>query len=71
MFQPQANTAPLELTARLWYTPAATGGAFTLSDVSRFEPAKPAPDAGANARPSNSRTVTSTHARKLTVAPDP
>src|SRR6202043_3470710 len=55
MFQPQANTAPLEVRARLWYTPPATGLTFTFCGVFGFEPELPAPEADATAKPSNSR----------------
>ena len=71
MFQPQASTAPLEVTARLWYRPAATGGAFTLSDVVALR--------AGHARPGRrcQRQTQQQHARhkrprpQVTVAPDP
>ncbi len=61
MFQPQANTAPVELSARPWYKPPATAVTFTATDVSRFKPALAAPDAGATTKPSNTMTITSPH----------
>ena len=33
MFQPQANTAPFELSARLWYKPPATAVTFTAEEA--------------------------------------
>ena len=62
MFQPQAYTAPVEVNARPWYKPAATGTALDMTGVSRLKAALPAPNAGATARPSNTKTGTSAHA---------
>ena len=59
MFHPQANTAPVEVTTSPWYKPPATR-TFAVTDVTRFKPPLPAPDAGATAKPSKSRPSTST-----------
>ena len=47
MFQPQANTTPLELSARPWYKPAATAALFAATGAPRFRPALTAADADA------------------------